>query len=324
MSSSTRLPPLLVVLLLASGGEARAQGRFGVRSAPHAVPRASGGTGHGWVPRGPTVVRPVPAPYVYGWGFGYRGWLYDPWLAPVPPPVVVPYAPYAYPPYSAYVAPGYPPSVYPPSDTPAPTDTPPPSNYPPPPPSGTPVDEDGVPLEPERSVKRTIFSITGYGQHVESKGSAYGLGLGVEGEHWGFLAQWNGFYLDSLSGTGTDNINFVHLHATYSLLSGSLGRLRLHAGASGAFAPNLNRVGPSIGVSAALGVLGLLGVEGQVSYTPTPFVEFDAFAGASLGWEHLALRGGYHWTYVDDRGLVDGIPHTERYQGPWIGIGIAL
>jgi hypothetical protein len=323
MSSSTRLLPLLVVLTLASGGEALAQGRFGVRSAPpssvpHPVAPGSGGTGHGWVPRGPTVVRTVPPPYVYGWGFGYRGWLYDPWWptpAPVAPPVVVvPYGAYGtYVPYGTYVAPGYPQSVYPP-----------PSNYPPPPPSGTPVDEDGLPLEPERSVKRTIFSITGYGQHVESKGSAYGLGLGIEGEHWGFLAQWNGFYLDSLSGQGTDNINFVHLHATYALLSGSLGRLRLHAGASGAFAPNLTRVGPSIGVSAALGLLGPLGVEGQVSYTPTPFVEFDAFAGASLGWEHLALRGGYHWTYVDDRGLVDGIPHTERYQGPWIGIGIAL
>jgi hypothetical protein len=319
MSSSTRLLPLLVVLTLASGGEALAQGRFGVRSAPSspAPHPGSGGTGHGWVPRGPTVVRPVPPPYVYGWGFGYRGWLYDPWWptpVPVTPPVVVvPYGSYGtYVPDGTYVAPGYPPSAYPPS------------NYPPPPPSGTPVDEDGLPLEPERSVKRTTFSITGYGQHVESKGSAYGLGLGIEGEHWGFLAQWNGFYLDSLSGQGTDNINFVHLHATYALLSGPLGRLRLHAGASGAFAPNLTRVGPSIGVSAALGLLGPLGVEGQVSYTPTPFVEFDAFAGASLGWDHLALRGGYHWTYVDDRGLVDGIPHTERYQGPWIGIGIAL
>jgi len=186
------------------------------------------------------------------------------------------------------------------------------------------VDEDGLPLEPERSVRRTIFSITGYGQHVESKGSAFGLGLGLEGEHWGFLAQWNGFYLDSLSGVGTDNINLVHLQATYSVLSGPQGRLRLHAGASAAFAPDLTRVGPSIGVSAALGLIGPLGIEGQVSYTPTPFVEFDAFAGASVGWDHLALRGGYHWTYLDDRGLVDGIPHTERYQGPWIGIGIAL
>ena len=192
------------------------------------------------------------------------------------------------------------------------------------PPPGTPVDEDGLPLEPERSVRRTVFSITGYGQHVESKGSAFGLSLGVEGERWGFLAQWSGFYLDSLGGVGTDSINIVHLHATYSVLSGPLGRLRLHLGGSGAFAPDLTRVGPSIGVSAALGLIGPLGVEGQVSYTPTPFVEFDAFAGLSLGWDHLALRGGYHWTYLDDRGLVDGVPHTERYQGPWIGIGIAL
>ena len=117
MSSPTRLFPLLVVLLLAPGGEALAQGRFGVRTAPPSstshpvVPGpGSGGTGHGWVPRGAPVVRPVPPPYVYGWGFGYRGWLYDPWWpepVPVGPPTIVA-------PYGTYVAPGYPPGVYPP------------------------------------------------------------------------------------------------------------------------------------------------------------------------------------------------------------------
>jgi len=304
---SPRTLPLLLVLLLVSGGEAVAQGRFGVRTSPpspvpHPVVPSPAPGGHPagvGVPRGPPVVRPIPPPYVYGWGFGYRGWLWDPWWpepVPVGPPTVV--APYA------YVAPGYAPDAYPPPSAP--------------------VDEDGLPLEPERSVRRTVFSITGYGQHVESKGSAFGLGFGVEGERWGFLAQWNGFYLDSLSGVGTDNVNLVHLHATYSVLSGSLGRLRLHLGGSGAFAPELTRVGPSIGVSVALGLIGPLGIEGQVSYTPTPFVEFDAVAGLSLGWDHLALRSGYHWTYLDDRGLVDGVPHTERYQGPWIGMGIAL
>ncbi|HUM11970.1 MAG TPA: hypothetical protein VLT82_13575 [Myxococcaceae bacterium] len=300
MSSPARLLPLLLGVLVA--GPALAQGRFGVRtappsSAPHPVapPPASGGNaGGGWVPRGPPVVRPVPPPYVYGWGFGYRGWLWDPWWTepvPVGPPTLVA-------PYGTYVAPL--------------------------PPPGTPVDEDGLPPVPERSVRRTIFSITADGQHVESKGSAFGLGLGVEGEHLGVLAQWNGFYLDSLTGPGTDNINLVHLHATYAVLSGPQGRLRLHLGGSGAFAPDLSRIGPSIGVSTALGLIGPLGIEGQVSYTPTPFVEFDAFAGVSVGWDHLALRGGYHWTYLDDRGLVDGVPHTERYQGPWIGIGVAL
>jgi hypothetical protein len=301
--------------MLLAGSPVLAQGRFGMRSSPpssvpHPVvpsPGSGGNAGGGWVPRGPPVVRPVPPPYVYGWGFGYRGWLWDPWWtepAPVGPPTVVA-------PYGTYVAPGSPPAVYPPA------------NYPPPPP-GTLVDEDGLPLAPERSVRRTVFSLTGYGQHVESKGSAFGLGLGVEGEHWGVLAQWNGFYLDSPTGVGTDNLHFVHLHATYALLSGPQGRLRLHLGGSGAFAPDLSRVGPSVGVSTALGLIGPLGIEGQVSYTPTPFVEFDAFAGLSLGWDHFALRGGYHWTYLDDRGLVDGIPHTERYQGPWIGIGLAL
>src|SRR5262249_42701627 len=84
MPFPTRLLPLLLVVLLAPGGEALAQGRFGVRTAPpsstpHPVVPGPGGTGHGWTPRGPVVVHPVPPPYVYGWGFGYRGWLWDPW-----------------------------------------------------------------------------------------------------------------------------------------------------------------------------------------------------------------------------------------------------
>ena len=307
MSSRIRLLPLLVVL---AASPALAQGRFGMRTAPSrpSAPPSSGSPGGRWSPRGPVVVHPVPPPYVYGWGFGYRGWLWDPWwVEPVPvgPPVVVA-------PYGAYVAPGYPPGVYPPDVSP------------PPPPPGAPVDEDGLPVEPERTVKRTTVTLTAYGQSVESKGSAFGIGLGVEGEHWGVLGQWNGFYLDSLGGPGTDNINLLHFQLTYALLSGPLGRLRLHFGGSAAFAPDLSRVGPSVGVSAALGLIGPLGIEGQVSYTPTPYVEFDAFAGVNLGWGALALRGGYHWTYLDDRGLVDGITHTERYQGPWFGIGVAL
>ena len=307
MTLRPRLLPLLLGLALAT--PALAQGRFGTRTpapAPHPVAPPPAG---GWTRHGPPAVRPLPPPYVYGWGFGYRGWLWDPWYEPVPvgPPTVVA-------PYGTYVAPGY---AYPPGSSP-----PPPTYAPAPPPA--PVDRDGLPLEPERTVKRTIFSFTGYGQHVEGKGSAFGLGLGVEGERLGFLAQWNGFYLDSLSGYGTDDVNLVHLHLTYALLSAPQGRIRVHLGASGAFAPDLSRVGPSIGVSAALGLIGPLGIEGQVSYTPTPFVAFDAFAGATLGWGPIALRGGYHWTYLDDRGLVDGIPHSERYQGPWIGIGVAL
>ncbi len=322
MSRRTRLLPLLVAALVAA--PALAQGRFGMRtppppSSPPPPPPGSSPAG-GWVRHGPTygppVVQPVPPPYVYGWGFGYRGWLWDPWWTepvPVGPPTVV--------------APYYAPGTYPPGASPQGVydrGVYPPANYPPPPP-GTPVDADGLPLEPERTVKRTIVSFTGYGQHVEGKGSAFGLGFGVEGEHWGVLGQWNGFYLDSLSGDGTtDNVNVVHLHLTYALLSGPVGRLRLHLGASGAFAPDLSRIGPSLGVSAALGLFGPLGIEGQVSYTPTPFVEFDAFAGVTLGWGPIALRGGYHWTYLDDQGLVDGIPQSERYQGPWIGIGVAL
>lgn len=318
MPARTRLLPLLLGALLAAG-PAPAQGRFGMHTpapspAPPATPLPPGGNaGGGWV-RDPPVVRPVPlpAPYVYGWGFGYRGWLWDPW-EPVPlgPPAVV--APYGgYPPPGSYL---YAPGVVPPAPSPLP-------------PPGTPVDEYGVPLEPERSVRRTIFSVTGYGQNVSgqapARGSAFGLGLGAEGEHWGVLGQWNGFYLNSLSGPGTDNVNLLHLQLTYAVLSGERGRLRLHLGASAAFAPALSRVGPSVGASLALGLLGPLGIEGQVSYTPTPFTELDAFAGLNVGWGAFALRGGYHWTYLDDQGLVDGVSHSERYQGPWIGFGLAL
>jgi hypothetical protein len=277
----------LAIVLVA--GPAAAQGRFGIRSVPRTPPPPGG-----YYVRRPPVYVPPPLPYVYGWGFGYRGWVWGPWwVQPVPvgPPTVVAPAPEA------------PPSYYPPDG---------------------PVDQDGIPIPVLRSVRRTTFTLTAEGQNVEGKGNAFGLGLGIESEHLGVLAQWNSFYLNSLDGYGTDNVNLVHLHLTYALLSGERGRFRLHLGGSGAFTRDLARVGPSVGVSLAMGVLGPIGVEGQVTYTPTPFVEFDAFAGGTVAFGPLALRAGYHWTYLDDRGLVDGISHSERYQGPWIGLALAL
>ncbi|MGZ6028345.1 MAG: hypothetical protein ACXWK5_02905 [Myxococcaceae bacterium] len=43
--------------------------------------------------------------------------------------------------------------------------------------------------------------------------------------------------------------------------------------------------------------------------------QLHAFAGLDHGWGPVALRG-YHWTYLDDQGLV--VP------GPWIGFGLSL
>src|SRR5215471_6085637 len=115
MVPGARLLPVVLALVVA--GPAFAQGRFGIHTPapapPPAVASPGAHVGGPWVPRGaPPVVRPVPPPYVYGWGFGYRGWLWDPWwIEPVPvgPPTVVA-------PYGAYVAPAYPP--YPPPSSP--------------------------------------------------------------------------------------------------------------------------------------------------------------------------------------------------------------
>ncbi len=52
----------------------------------------------------------------------------------------------------------------------------------------------------------------------------------------------------------------------------------------------------------ALGLLGPVGLEGQVSVTPTPFVEFDAqgpWIGFGLALSHPALAGPMHAAGVD-------------------------
>jgi hypothetical protein len=147
------------------------------------------------------------------------------------------------------------------------------------------VDAEGIPLEPERSVRRTIFSLTGYGQSVTgrapAKGSAFGIGLGAEGEHWGVLGQWNGFYLDSLSGPGTDSVNLVHLQLTYAVLSGERGLVGAASGAPTLRGRTFDRRVDGPGTARA----------------------------------------------ARPRGAGERHPHPlrgERYQGPWIGFGLAL
>jgi hypothetical protein len=44
----------------------------------------------------------------------------------------------------------------------------------------------------------------------------------------------------------------------------------------------------------------------------------------TVGVGPLGFRAGWRFQLLSDRGLVDGIVHTDLYNGPYVGVGLAL
>ncbi|MGC4123110.1 MAG: hypothetical protein QM765_52790 [Myxococcales bacterium] len=181
------------------------------------------------------------------------------------------------------------------------------------------VEEDGGP-----SLTATLGVS---GQLHNQSGLSLGIDASVEGERWGVRAAFVGIFVPAEGAqpaTELDTINLVDLHLTYAVLSGVHGRLRLEAGATAAFAPDVIFLAPDAGISGAVGLVGPLGLEASVSYTPWPFQRVDATAGLSLTWGSLGVKAGWRHLWLDDRGAVDGVRHTDTFTGPFVGLGVAF
>lgn len=156
-------------------------------------------------------------------------------------------------------------------------------------------------------------------------GSGFDLGAAFEGERLGFNLTWTGVYVPADDGSGgVDSIKLFNGMLTYSVLSRPQGRLRLEAGGMSAWAPDLVVLGPGLGVSGVLGLVGPLGLDGSVRMTPFPFRQVDAQAGLTVGLGPLGFRGGFRGVYLDDAGIVDGVVHTDVFAGPYLGLELVL
>ena len=183
----------------------------------------------------------------------------------------------------------------------------------------------GYPVEPSGPPGlRTTFGAQG---QVGSDGSsgAVGINMSLEGERFGISGELSAIHIQGRDEFSTaDDIQLLNIYGTYAVIAAPRGRLRVEAGLTTAFAPDLVTAGPGIGLSGILGVLGPLGIEGAVHVTPFPYTQFDWSAGLAIGLGPVGIRGGWRRIWLDDRGLVDGIDHQSAFSGPYLGLTLAI
>lgn len=189
------------------------------------------------------------------------------------------------------------------------------------------VVEQRPPPQPEQQSPVTASLAAGATILGSSSGTGAGIDLSAafEGERLGFNLSWSGLYIPADDGSlDTDSIKLFNGMLTYSIISRPEGRLRLEGGGMSAWAPDLIVLGPGLGVSGVLGILGPLGLDASVRMTPFPFRQIDAQAGLTIGLGPVGIRGGYRSVFLDDAGLVDGIVHTDLFAGPYVGLELVL
>ncbi len=157
------------------------------------------------------------------------------------------------------------------------------------------------------------------------QGLVVGVGLQVDGEKYGGGAKLNVLSLDTEDGRpGTDTISLLSLRPSMLLVSNDTLRLRISGGLDMAFAPDALFVGPGLGTSALLRVMGPLKLEASANWTPYPFTQLTGDAGMAFDFGPLLLRGGYRAIYLNDHGRVDGHVNRELFAGPYAGMALKL
>jgi hypothetical protein len=135
---------------------------------------------------------------------------------------------------------------------------------------------------------------------AEGGGSVGGVALGIEGRRAGVHLAIDAVSPDRIDGAArldnTEALGWGTFNATWALLTADAWRLRLEMGGAmlaipsggsyaGARYAGTTVLGPDVGLSGHIGLVGPLGLEGHVRVAPFPVAVVDAGLG-------LALRGG--------------------------------
>jgi hypothetical protein len=145
------------------------------------------------------------------------------------------------------------------------------------------------------------------GGAFQSQGFAPTGSLTYEGERWGF----------NLGGIGVVSPP-VASHLTFSVVSNPHMRVRLELGGSAVGAPSQSYFGADFGASAQVALMGPLGIQGALHYTPYPAKVLDAEAGVGLSFGGLGLRAGWRYLRLDDSSFGGGV---DSFSGPAVSIG---
>lgn len=164
------------------------------------------------------------------------------------------------------------------------------------------------------------------GQLHDQRGLTLGAEGAVEGRRWGVRTAYSGILVPAEGGEDgeLDAIHLLDLHLTYAVISEAHGRLRIELGATSAFAPDVIFLAPDAGLSVAAGIVGPLGFQAALSYTPWPFQRIDATAALTLALGEVGVKAGWRHLWLDDCGAVDGVRHTDTFTGPFVGVEMAF
>jgi hypothetical protein len=178
------------------------------------------------------------------------------------------------------------------------------------------VAEQVAPAPP--SVTASIF----LGGMVSHDGPGLDLRGLVEGQRVGV-----NFDLATVPTTNTDGtfaaLPYLTGHLTYSFISDLHVRVRAEGGVSVISAPGVSYVGPDIGVSGQVALVGPLGVDANVHWTPIPANILDADAGLALHFGNLGIRGGWRFMRLDDR-RVNSDGGVDLVNGPSLSVGLVF
>lgn len=184
------------------------------------------------------------------------------------------------------------------------------------------VREGTTQLEPEEAGSRLTA-----GLETQFFGNGFNIGAGV-GFEFGLAAisvsAANITVRADDGSNGWDHLQHVAGRLGITVLQGQRGRWKVEGGADAVFAPDLVVVGPTVGTSGTVWLVGPLAAEGSAYWTFYPYDQLDFRLGAAVGIGPLGLRLGWRFHLLSDRGLVDGVVHTDVFTGPYTGLSLAL
>ncbi len=156
------------------------------------------------------------------------------------------------------------------------------------------------------------------------QGSA-GFSYAIEGERLGGLVTWDGLFLAGFgAGDESNTVELVTFNASWAFLEGASGRLRVEAGVSLAVWPSAppygsaRSVGPDLGVSGRVALLGPFGFQGHARVTPFPRLLLDLSAEAVLRFGPVALTGGWRDLSLQGEAPIPSL----RFAGLRLGLSV--
>jgi hypothetical protein len=158
------------------------------------------------------------------------------------------------------------------------------------------------------------------------QGAGLNLSLAIDGKEWGF--NLSGVTLPSVNPDDSRDITpmpLVSSHLTYSVISDMHLRVRVEGGIAGVGAPGVTYVGPDVGASAQLALVGPLAVSASAHWMPVPASIIDLQAGVGLNFGALGIQGGWRWVRLDDSSQCDDVGvscGSDIFNGPQVSVGV--